>query len=171
MPDQVAAAFGPVLIGLFLVGGVLVAGCGATGRISGVARVTPSFCSGHPPDPDDEADMQDVPIRTPLFVYSGTSYTGGQPIATIMPRADGKFSIKLPPGQYCVITSEHSALDAPIDSNADAPCVRTLRQRCEATWIVDAKGARSTTVNSMDIVVPTSCSWQRPCYPPGPKAG
>ncbi|MCX5741612.1 MAG: hypothetical protein NT062_03830 [Proteobacteria bacterium] len=144
-------------------------GVAGPGGVSGTARIYDSWCGGVRPRVEDEARLQaGRPITTPLLVYAGTRFTGGTSMKSIAPRADGTFTVALPPGTYCVVTSEHAALDAPIEAGADAACMHALREACDASWIVDAQGARTIGGEPLGVVVRPGCSYSRPCFPPGP---
>ena len=141
---------------------VAVAGCawadGPPVNVHGKAQRSGVYCGGAAPPKSLVDHLAKPRVTTERFdVLRGKSGSTGKAFVSFMPDASGNFSIKLPPGDYCVI--EAGKRDRPkngYDKLIDASCEENFRNTCSLTWRI---GPQDT-----DVSFTLSDMCQSPCY-------
>jgi hypothetical protein len=83
-----------------------------------------------------------------FVVLPGSVNNRVEPIAEFTPDPKGRFSVKLPPGSYCVVeASRRLAAPAPRSDHVDAACMAALDAACDVRWMVTGRADASVTLN------------------------
>jgi hypothetical protein len=69
--------------------------------LTGKAEVSHPWCGGAMPSPSQRERR--LPETQKYVVKPGDKNSEAKPVATIAPKADGSFSVKLPAGKWCVV--------------------------------------------------------------------
>jgi hypothetical protein len=161
-----------------LVVGLVALGAGAAGagapelkRVEGTATTEHSICKGGVAV--TQRDYDELPPPVPIagrefLVVAGAEISAKPPAARFVTRADGSFSTRLPPGQWCFFEAGRrpaagrvkQPVAAPPRPHVDADCLEQQRLRCDLVLAVksDVKRAR--------ITFQERCPqpWAQPCY-------
>lgn len=85
--------------------------------VTGKAEVSHPWCGGAMPSPSQRERR--LPEQEPFVLKAGDRNTEVTPVATVTPKADGSFSVKLPAGKWCVVEKARS--DVPPSKAAMKP--------------------------------------------------
>jgi hypothetical protein len=83
-------------------------------------------------------------ITEALHVKPGHDNTGQPEAAVVKPASDGHFSLRLVPGEYCVVRESKEKMPTAGDQYNDGACLRRWQQSCDAVWKVEAKDVDGT---------------------------
>jgi hypothetical protein len=123
--------------------------------VHGRVTQTRPYCGGAAPSPEMLKRLaHPEPFTEPLHVMPGHENTGQPDIAVLRPEIDSRFSLELPPGEYCVIRESRQKMSVAGSRYTDAACLRQYRQACDAVWKVNG------------LEVEGSLSIQVPCFGP-----
>ncbi len=136
-----------------------------TFTVTGTIMQTTSYCGGAQPSPDMLARCN-TPMGIPngkLFVKKGTmNKERASLIDSIRADANGKFSIQLPAGNYCLVEDwKAKPFDLPLNNEfqtVDSICYRNMYDACDYELNITDKN-----IDSVKIVFHRSCFYNRPC--------
>jgi hypothetical protein len=125
-----------------------------------------------PPPGQEERRAPDTQV---YVVKPGEQNSTAKPVATIAPKPDGSFVVKLPPGKWCVV--EKVRVDRPSSEVAKEPlppgtarppgtpdfaCLDGVWRECAQVLEVDGKPKTPVTLTRY-----LPCSWGQRCPPVG----
>jgi hypothetical protein len=133
--------------------------------VTGSIRQTVSYCGGAEPT-QQILDSCNTPRAVPyakLFVKLGKTNVGrAAVIETIKADAKGNFSVRLPPGSYCLVEEWKSkpfklpAISA--NKTVDSACLRNLYNTCDYELKITKKN-----ISHVEIIFHRTCSYNQPC--------
>lgn len=134
-------------------------------KISGVVMQTMSYCGGAPPT-REVLDSFNTPKAMPfkkLFIKPGISNKEETPfIDSIITDENGRFSLDLPEGNYCVVEewkSRHFQLPLKNEQETvDSACFRNLYNSCDYQVKVSEKN-----IDNIKIIFHRPCVYNQPC--------
>src|SRR5664279_3153585 len=134
-------------------------------QVSGSIMQTISYCGGAQPT-KSMLDSFNTPRVIPfgrLFVKEGlTNGESSKIIDTIISKADGTFSIDLPPGNYCLVGEWKSmSYKLPLknkDQTIDSTCYKNLYNTCDFQVSVTNKN-----IENIKIIFHRKCVFNQPC--------
>jgi hypothetical protein len=124
---------------------------------------------------EEMAELRARDERTLLGQATFTVFAGdrhvGKPVLRFKTDRSGRFDVRLPEGDFCVMAGEHGAvtpetaapLPRPADPHVDADCLRGLAEACDAQLHVRKDGAREVKLTLHTF---TRCpqQWSQPCW-------
>ncbi|MFT3842419.1 MAG: hypothetical protein QM723_35840 [Myxococcaceae bacterium] len=133
--------------------------------VKGEVDETYSYCGGAvPPDELLRNLAKPVPVKARAFdVYRGET-AEAETFTTFTTGDDGKYSVSLPDGKWCVIEATRRVRPGvPPEAGADAACWKAESKRCDLRFEVSGK----------ELSVPAAtlrrgCSFNPTCGPHGP---
>ena len=130
--------------------------------VSGMVLETRSYCGGAAPS-FEQLHPKPLPvIGAKLYIKKGnTNQFPAAIIDSITTDTAGKFSLSLPPGDYCLVEAPKKGklLFPPNDqySQWDTACYRKNYEQCD--YLLSVKGKTS----DVQIVFSRPCPWHVPC--------
>ena len=118
-----------------------------------------------------QAKTQRSPIaRTTFTVFAGDRHVG-KPLARFKTDRAGRFDVRLPEGEFCVMAGERDEVapeisaepPRPTDAHVDADCLRDLALACDARLYVRRDNPRDVKL-TLDTFTPCPQPWAQPCY-------
>jgi hypothetical protein len=136
-------------------------------RVSGRATLETHYCAGGgarvTPEMYDQA-RRTAPITADLLVLRGKEIDPREPDATIRPDAQGRFTVELAEGTWCVFLASRRPIGPfPTEKvgGRDAACLEQVARTCDAVWTITGKPPAEP-----DIAIPEPCPqvFNQPCY-------
>ena len=99
-----------------------------------------------------------------LLVRTGKENSNSTPVAEVVTDRNGRFSLSLVPGTYCVV-EEAKRKASPVQlprptayQTIDKACFERAAKTCDAVWIVTSSG-----LTDVNITFQSYCPWAGPC--------
>ena len=135
----------------------------AQGPCGGGVRVTDEQMREH------EAKTQRFPVTKSTFtVFAGSQHVG-KPVTRFKTDRAGRFEVRLPDGDFCVmagaleaVAPENSPAPVPTQPYMDGACLRERTFACDAQLHVRGDSARAKL--TLDTFTPCPQQWAQPCY-------
>ena len=133
--------------------------------ITGRLMETRDYCGGAVPTPELLA-ICNTPAGISmgkLFIKKGNFNKGKSPVIdSIVADKEGKFSIQLPAGTYCLV-EDWKAKPFLLPENdemqtVDSACYKNLYDACDYQLTVTDKN-----IDSVKIIFHRTCAWKKPC--------
>jgi len=117
------------------------------------------------------AKTEHIPlVKTTFTVFAGNRHEG-KPVARFKTDRAGRFDVRLPEGDFCVMAGELGAaapdaspLSAPTQAHVDAECLRERAMACDAQLYVRKDSSTRDVKLTLDTFTPCPQQWAQPCY-------
>lgn len=130
-------------------------------EVKGTILQISDYCGGAAPSEEQQNPRPLPRANAKLYVRASSSNDGSRIIDSILSGSDGKFTVSLTPGTYCLIEKPKTEKYAvPVDTKYvtfDTACHRKLYQQCD--FVLEVKQG----MKQPEIVLRHYCMWRRPC--------
>lgn len=119
-----------------------------------------------------EAKTQRFPIAKSTFTVFAGNRRVGKPLMRFKTDGAGRFDIRLPDGDFCVMAGdikeaapekEPMPMAVPSQPHVDAECLRDRELACDAQLYVRRDNPRGLKL-TLDTFTPCPQQWAQPCY-------
>jgi hypothetical protein len=107
------------------------------------------------------------PSRARLVVHPGNRNLEAAAVASVQPSVDGQFSVRLPPGEYCLVEADrHGPLPPELlpPATVSASCWKQRWERCLASFRVE-----DAPVALGYLLIVHHCPFDEPCIEGAPQ--
>lgn len=133
-------------------------GLGPEEDVLGKALTTFPWCGGAVPTGEEmERRRRPRPLKGDFVVVRGSTQRGQPEVASFQTEQDGRFALRLPAADYCVVEAGKRKADVKGDAtHGDGACLAQWRRTCDAVWHLGGGPL------DRSFVIPSPCFG--PCY-------
>jgi hypothetical protein len=130
--------------------------------VTGTIKEVRDYCGGAAPGPE-QLNRKPYPVAgIKLYIRKGIENSATETIVdSIVSGADGKFTVELPAGQYCLVEAWKKPPVTVPQNNPnmtwDSACYVSMYKKCDYGLYVNSNK------QLVEIVIPRHCAWTQPC--------